>query len=34
MENKDKDRCMFCKEMFDLLCAKAKKDVQWEEFYS
>jgi hypothetical protein len=31
-ENIDKDRCMFCKEMFDLFCAKAKKDVKLEEF--
>lgn len=36
MESKNisKDRCMFCKEMFDLFCAKAKKDVMWEEFSS
>ena len=30
--NIDKDRCMYCKEMFDLFCAKAKKDVKHEEF--
>lgn len=32
--NIEKDRCMFCKEMFDLFCAKAKKDVTWREFYN
>ena len=33
-KNISKDRCMFCKEMFDLFCAKAKKDMTWEEFFS
>ena len=28
-----KDRCMHCKEMFDLYCAKSKKFVMYEEFY-
>ena len=33
-ENKDeKDRCMYCKEMFDLFCAKAKKSMTYEEFF-
>lgn len=28
-----KDRCMYCKEMFDSYCAKSKKFVTDEEFY-
>ena len=29
---KSKDRCMFCKEMFDLFCAKSGKNVTYDEF--
>lgn len=29
-----KDRCMYCKEMFDLYCAKSKKFVMYEEFHN
>ena len=30
----DKDRCTYCREMFDGFCAKAKKDVKWNEMFS
>ena len=26
------DRCMYCKEMFDLFCAKAKRSVNHKDF--
>ena len=29
---KSKDRCMFCKEMFDLFCAKSGRNVTYDEF--
>jgi hypothetical protein len=33
IKNIDKDRCMFCKEMFDYFCGKAKKSVTPEDFF-
>lgn len=32
-DNINKDRCMFCKEMFDGYCAKAKKFVNFDDFH-
>ena len=31
--NKSKDRCMYCKEMFDLFCAKSNKSMTFDEFH-
>lgn len=33
-EEKDsKDRCVYCKAMFDGFCAKAKRDVDWDDMF-
>ena len=29
-----KDMCIFCKEMFDGFCAKAKMDVEWDVMFN
>lgn len=36
MINQDKiskDRCMYCRMMFDLFCGKAKKNVPYDTFH-